>query len=116
MRRVARTSRAGARARADAHQQPLARRPGLADALLGHVAAHLRVHPLGRAAERQLAQRDQVALPEEALDRAARLLGDVDLALAEPLLQDVGRDVHQLDLVGPLEHGVGHRLAHLDAR
>ena len=106
---------AGAGARADAHQQPLARRPGLADSLLGHVAAHLRVHPLGRAAERQLAQRDQVALPEEALDRAARLLGDVDLPLAQPLLQDVGRDVHQLDLVGPLEHGVGNRLAHLHA-
>ena len=30
-------------------------------------------------------------------------------------MQLVGRQVHQLDLVGPLEHGVRHRLAHDDA-
>ena len=50
------------------------------------------------------------------LDRAAGLLGEVDLALAQALLEQiVGRDVHQLDLVGALEHRVGHRLAYAHA-
>ena len=39
----------------------------------------------------------------------------VDLALAEALEQLVGRQVHQLDLVGLLEHRVGHGLADDDA-
>ena len=33
----------------------------------------------------------------------------------QPLQQIVGRHVHQLDLVGLLEDGVGHGLAHGDA-
>src|SRR5690349_19741930 len=41
----------GADARSHADQQPLAGGPGLPDAALGHVAAHLRIHPLGGAAE-----------------------------------------------------------------
>ena len=48
-------------------------------------------------------------------DRARGLLGDVDLALLQPLQQVVGRQVDQHDLVGVVEHAVGHRLAHLDA-
>ena len=88
---MARTSRAGGRARPDADQEPLGRRPGLADPLLGHVAAHLGVDPLGGAPQRELAQRDQVALAEEALDRAAGLLGDVDLPFAQALQQHVRR-------------------------
>ena len=102
-------------ARSDADQQPLRRRPGVPDAALRHVAAHLRVHPLGRAAERQLPQGDQVPLAEELLDRAGRLLRHVDLAFAEPLLQHVGGDIHQLDLVGLLQHRVGQGLPHLHA-
>ena len=77
------------RARPDADQEPLPRRPGLADALLGHVAAHLGIDALGRAAQGQLAEGDQVALAEEALDGAPGLLGHVDLALAQPLLEHV---------------------------
>ena len=73
------------------------------------------VDRLRRAAQRELAQREQVAPLEEVLGRALRLLGQVDLALREPLQQLLGRDVDELDLVGALEHGVGHRLAHLDA-
>ena len=115
MRRVARTSRTAVGLGPTQTSSRSAGGPGVADAPLGHVAAHLRVDPLRRAPERQLAQRDQIALAEELLDGAARLLGNVDLPLAQPLLQHVGGDIHQLDLVGPLEHGVGHRLAHLDA-
>ena len=49
-------------ARADADQEPFRRRPGLPNAALRHVPAHLGVHPLRRAAERQLPQGDQVSL------------------------------------------------------
>ena len=115
MRAVARTSRAATGARPDAHEEPLRRGPGLPDAALRHVAAHLRVHPLGGAAQRQLAQGDQVPLAEEPVDRARGGIGHVDLALAQSLLEHVRRDVHQLDVVGPLQDHVGDRLPHLDA-
>ena len=46
---------------------------------------------------------------------ASCLAGDVDLALAEALQQIVGRQIDQLDLVGPLEDRVRDRLAHDDA-
>jgi len=70
------------RIRANAHQDALARGPRLLDAVLPHVAAHLRIHPLGGAAQGELPQRDQVALAKELLDRAGGLLGHVHLALA----------------------------------
>ncbi len=97
----------------DADQHPLARGPGLAgDALAGHVAAHVGVHVVGGAAQGQFAQGQQVALAEEALDGVLGLLGHVDLALLQALQQLLGRDVHQLDLVGALEQGVGDVLPH----
>src|SRR3954447_7145590 len=76
MRRVARTSRTAVglgpthtRSRSPAAPgAPFACRPGVADAAFRHVAGHLRVHPLGGAAERQLPQRDEIALAEELLD------------------------------------------------
>ena len=55
---------------------------------------------LRRATQRELAQRDQVAVPEEVLAGALRLLGHVDLSLAQSLQQLLGRDVDQLHLVG----------------
>ena len=85
-------------------------RPGLPDALGPHVAAHLRVHPVGGAPERELAKRDEVPQPEETLQGVRGLVGHVHLALSEPLLQHVRREIHQLDLVGSLKHRVGHRL------
>ena len=42
--------------------------------------------------------------------RALGLLRHVDPALAQPLQQIVGRQVDQLDLVGLVEHAVGHGL------
>ncbi len=100
---------------AHAHQQALAHVPGRADALEPAMGFELRIHPVGGPAERQLAQRDQVALPEEALERAFGLVWDVDLALAQALDQVVGREVHQLDLVGAIQDRIGHGLAHGDA-
>ena len=45
------------------------------------------------------------------IDGLAGLLRDVDLAGLQPLEQLVGRQVHELDLVGSLEDRIRHRLA-----
>ena len=68
-----------------------------------HVREQLLVDALGGAAQRQLAQRRQVAGREVVLERALGLLGDVDLALLQALDQVVGREVDQLDGVGAVE-------------
>ena len=82
---------------------------------VGAVLAHLPVDALGGAPQRELAQRDQVALAEEVLQRARRRLGHVDLALVQALDQLVGRKIDELDLVRVVEHVVGHRLPDPDA-
>ena len=79
------------------------------------VFAHRRVDALGRRAQRELAQRDQVALAEEILRGVPRLVGHVDLALGKALEQFVGRQIDELDFVGAGEHAIGHGLAHVDA-
>ena len=75
----------------------------------------LGIDALGRAPQRELAQREQIALPEEALHGALGLRRDVDLALPEALQQLVRREIDELDLVGPVDDRVGDRLAHDDA-
>ena len=56
-----------------------------------HVREQLFVHALRGAAQRQLAQRPQVAGREVVLQRALGLLGDEDLPFLEPLDQIVRR-------------------------
>jgi hypothetical protein len=90
---------------------PVADRPGLLDPPAAHVVFHM----LGGAAQRNLAQRDQVALAKEVLRGALGLLRQVHLAGREPRGEFVGRDVDQHHLVGLVEHGVGHRLVHAHA-
>ena len=85
------------------------------DGALAAVLAHLVVDAVRGAAQRELAQRDQVALAEEILDGALGLLRQVDLALAQALQQLVGRQVDQHHFVGLVEHVVGHRLPDADA-
>ncbi len=99
-----------------AHQDPVPGRPGAAHGMGAHVIEHLAVHPLGRGAQRHLAQCGQVAAAEEPGDRALRLVGHVDLARPQPLLEVLGRKIDHLDLVRLLQHRVGHGLAHLHAR
>ena len=82
------------------------------DPFRGHVAAHLGVHALGRVAQGQLPQGQQVALAEEVVPGVAGLIGKVDLPLLQADEQLVRREVHQLDFVGPLQHRVGHVLPH----
>ena len=48
------------------------------------------------------------------LERALGLGRDIDLALAQPLDQVVGREIDHLDLVGAVEDAVRHGLAHAD--
>ena len=97
---------------ADADQGAFTRRPGAGDGVGLHVGQQLLVDPLGGPAQRQLAQRGQVARREIMLERPLGLLGDVDLALLQPLDQVVGRQIDQLDRVGAVEHRIRHGLAH----
>ncbi len=102
-------------AAADAGEHRLARAPyrlhrfGLAP------RAHVVIDAFGGAAQRKLAQRDQIALAEKMARGVARLLGQIDPALLEPPQQLVGRQVHQHDLVGAIEHRVGHGFPDPDA-
>ena len=67
--------------------------------------------PLGRLTQRQLAERDEIRLIEEILQRPLGLVGNIDLPGGEPHDQLIGRDVDQLDLVRHFQHGVGQALA-----
>ena len=71
--------------RRHAYQEAFGGRPRLGDAGRRAIAAHLLVHPLRGAAERELAKRNQIAASEEAVQRPLRLLREVHLPLAEPL-------------------------------
>ena len=62
-----------ARIFADTDQNPLSRRPRSLDGLRLHLGEQLLVHPLGGAAQRKLAQRNQIGGREEVHQRAFRL-------------------------------------------
>ena len=102
----------GTRRLADADEHPLSGRPRPRNRMRPHMRQQLLVDPLGGAAQRQLAQCGQVALREEMTNRALGLLRDIDLALVQPLDQVLGREIDDLDIVGLVEHAVGHGLAH----
>ena len=74
----------------------------------------LLVDPLGGAAQRQLAQRGQIARREVVANGALGLLRHIDLALAQALDQILGGEIDDLDVVRLVEDAVGHRLAHAD--
>ena len=104
-----------ARARADAAQQRSLGLPDALDRLVGAVGLDVVLDAVGGAAQRELAQRHQVALAEEVARRALDLLGQVDLAGLEAREQVVGGNVDQHHLVGLVEERVGHRLPDRDA-
>ena len=72
MRQPARTRRVALGVGPHAHQDALRHRPGRLDLVVAAVVAHVRVDVLGGAAQRQLAQRQQVAAAEEAARAPAR--------------------------------------------
>ncbi len=75
-----------------------------------------RVDAIRRAAERNFAQRQQVALAEEAIGGDAGLLRVIDLAGLEPGEQVVRWQVDQLDFVGLVEDAVRDGLPLPNAR
>ena len=101
-----------ARAVAEADQHPVSRRPRAGNRMRLHVVEQLLVDALGGAAQRQLAQRRQVAGRKIVLDCLTRRLRHIDLAVMQPLDQVGGGDVDDLDLVGPVDDRIRHRLAH----
>ena len=100
---------------AHAHQQGICDLPNLAllaADLLATVAAHIVVHAVGGAAQRQFAQRHQVALAEEVLHRRRCLVGQVNAPFLQTAQQVVGGQIDQHHLVCGVEHMVGHCLPH----
>ena len=68
------------------------------------------VDPVGHPQQGELAQGRQIAGPEVVGERRVDLLGGVDVAVRHPAAQPLGRHVHQLDLMGPADDLIGHRL------
>ena len=100
----------------DANQHALPGRPGTGDVAGLHVSAHLHVDSLGNPPQRQLAQGRQVAGTVKLLERALAEPRRMNFAFADPLQQFCRRQIHQLDLVGLVQHAVGDRLVHCYAR
>src|SRR5262249_62210404 len=69
---------------------------------------------LGDLAQHELAQLGEVLVPEEVLQRDLGALLRVDLAGPEPLLQLLGREVDQNDLVRLVEDAVWEGLPDSD--
>ena len=104
--------------RPDAGQQRVAGLPHRAFAAVdgvAPVAAHVVVDALGGAAQRQLAQRHQLALAEEVLHRAFGLFRQVDLAFLQAPQQVLGRKIDQHHFVCRIEHPIGNGLPDADA-
>src|SRR5450756_2622714 len=68
-----------------------------------HVPAHIFVDTSGSITQRQFPQRQQIPPTEEAVHRLFCLVGDIDFAFSQPLLQRFGRDIDDLDLACQLE-------------
>ena len=103
------------RVRPDADEQALGGLPRALDRALAQLLDHLVVDPRRGAAQRDLAQRREVAQGEELLLREPRRLGHIDLAVLEALDQLLGGEIDQHDVVGVAQHDVGHGFAHGDA-
>ena len=106
----------GLQVRPDRDQQAVAREPGPGAVIGRERSPRRRVDAIGRAAERNLAQRQQVALAEEAFGGDSGLLRVIDLAGLEPRKQIIRWQVDQLDFVGLVEYAIGDGLALPHAR
>ena len=100
---------------ANASEQALRRRPRTLDRLLPQIVDHLVVDAIGGAAERQFAQRRQIAGGEEILRRPPGCLRHIHLAVVQALDELVRREIDQNDVGGLLQDPIGNGLAHGDA-
>ncbi len=99
----------------DADEQAVAGGPGAINRVRAHVIDEGAVDAVGCAAERQLAQRGEVAAREEPVERAAGLIWHVDLAVLQAADEVIRRQVDDFDVIGGIEDSVRHRLTHADA-
>ncbi|MNT23205.1 hypothetical protein D3C72_1586170 [compost metagenome] len=74
----------GVGVRADAGHHGFARAPYRFDGAVAPIGLHVVVHMVGGAAQRQLAQGDQVAFAKEIARGVAGLFGQIDLAFFQP--------------------------------
>lgn len=81
-----------------------------------HVVQELLVDALRRPPQGEFPEGREVARRKVVLDGAFGGLREVDLALVQTLDQVIGGDVDDLDIVGPVDDGIRHRLADADAR
>ena len=100
--------------RPDTGEQALGGRPGTFDRLLAQIVDHLVVDPVRGAAQREFAQRGQIAGSEKTLRRPSGRLRHVHLAFIQALNELVGREIDQNDVGGLLQDPVGNGLAHDD--
>ena len=112
----ARTSCSACAIGPDCDQQVILREPCTRGAIAGERCPRSGLDALRHAAQRELAQGNQVRFAEEPLDGRAGLLRDVDLASMQTREEIVGRQVDELDLVGLVEDAIGQCLALLGAR
>ena len=100
--------------RSDASEQALRRGPRAFDRLLAQIVDHLIVDAIGGAAQRQFAQRRQIAGGEEILCRPPRRLRHIHLAFVQALNELVGREIDQNDVGRLPQDPVGNGLTHGD--
>ena len=96
-------------------QDPLARLPGLRDAVADAVLGEAFLDPVGDPQKRELAQRSQVAGAEVVAEGGVDALGGVDVAAREPSPDRLDGEVDELQLVGAAHDLVRDGLALHDA-
>ena len=99
----------------EADQDAFAGLPGAGDGVGLHMVAQLDVDALGGAAQREFAERGEIADGEVVGQRAFGGFGEVDAAFAEALQEVFGGDVDELDGVGAVDQAVGDGFADADA-
>ena len=99
----------------DAYGDSLGELPVSAQLLLRHVIVQCAIHCTRHSLQRHLAQRNQIATPEEVAQSSVDALLGINIAAAHAVHQRLGRQVAQHNLVSAVEHPVWHGLAHGDA-
>ena len=97
------------------HDHTLPRFPRPCDVVAGAVAVELVVHLVRQPQHCQLAQRGEVPDPEVVAQCGIHFFRRIDIAVRHSPLKSLRRHVHQLDLIRPAHHFVGHRFMLGDA-